>query len=211
MITKHERHISYICPACHTVTTRIITPFVFSGRKSISIRCTNNSCETPCINIHDKNGAYTIEAACLLCGAAHSETINKKHFWHDELTKINCDESGIDIMFVGDYDKIKDAWVKFEKDCDALEGLSESFFEDFEPDTDDEELADRLYTALDILSILTEIGAVQCKCGNHSVGFTVIDNKIGFRCSKCGSIKINDPTDDFIEALSCAEDYVFNS
>ena len=133
MITKHERHISYICPVCRSVTTRVINPFVFSGRDSVSIRCPKHGCETACLNIHDKKGAYIIEALCPVCGSIHSEAVHKGHFWNESLTSITCDDSGIDMMFIGELDKIKAAWDKFEHDCDSLEACGESFFDDFDP------------------------------------------------------------------------------
>ena len=210
MITEHQRHISYICPVCHTITTRPVTPSVFSGRNSISVICTNKGCSTPCLNIHDCGGTYTVEVSCMICGGIHSSTISKKHFWNDSFNAVNCDDSGIDIMFIGDSDKMRPTWQKFEQDCDALEVLSESFFENFEADTDDENLAELLYEILDTLSILSEINGVQCKCGSHNVSFTVVDNKIGFRCSKCRSVKIEEPTAEFLGKLLLPETYTFN-
>ena len=211
MITKHEHQISYICPVCNSVTTRTITPFVFSGRNAISIRCPNHGCETICVNIHDKKGAYTVEALCLICGGIHSRTIRKGEFWNTTLNSVKCDDSGINMMFMGEQDKIKSAWKKFESDYAALEISEEGFFDDFEPDTDDYELAENLCAAVELLSILSEIKEIHCKCGSNDVSFTVIDNKIGFKCSHCKSIKIIEPSEELLHLLSDSAPYIFNS
>lgn len=211
MITKHERHISYICPVCNSVTTRVINPFVFSGRKSINIKCSKKGCETACVNIHDHKGAYMLEAFCPICSTVHSDTVAKGHFWNNPLTSLTCEESGIDMIFVGELDKIKRAWDVFEHKCNELEEEEIGFFDDFEPDTDDDFLAEALCTALELLSLLSDINEIQCRCGSRKVGYTVIDNKIGFKCSHCKSIAIKEPSEDLLHSLAESAPYIFNS
>ena len=129
MVTKHERHISYICPACNSVTTRLIDPFAFSGRKSITVTCSKKDCEITCVHIHDHEGTYVIEAFCTLCGSIHSTTISKRHFWNNPLTSLTCDVSGIDMLFIGESDTIKAAWEVFEQKCREFEEDDYGFIE----------------------------------------------------------------------------------
>ncbi len=211
MITKHERHISYICPLCNSVTTRSINPFVFSGAKAIAVHCPTKFCETKCASIKEKKGAYIIEANCSICGCIHSKTVSKGAFWNEPLTAIKCDDSSINMMFVGEPDKIKAAWNTFRHEIEALEMQDECFFDDLDPDTEDDELAENLCAAAELLSILSEINEIHCKCGNHKVSFTVIDNKIGFKCSHCKSIKVIEPSEELLHILSDSAPFIFNS
>jgi len=211
MVTKHERHISYICPACNSVTTRLIDPFAFSGRKSITVTCSKKDCEITCVHIHDHEGTYVIEAFCTLCGSIHSTTISKRHFWNNPLTSLTCDVSGIDMLFIGESDTIKAAWEVFEQKCREFEEDDYGFFDDFEPDTDDDTLAENLCSALEVLELLDESGYIQCSCGSHNISFTVIDNKIGLKCSHCRSISIKEPSEEFLRTLATSVPYIFNS
>ena len=211
MITRHERHISYICPACNSVTTRAMNPFVFSGRKSITINCSEKGCAIACVNIHDREGTYVIEAFCPLCNTIHSTTVSKRHFWNNPLTSLTCDALGIDMMFIGEPDKIKDAWNVFEQKYQEFEKDEYGFFDDFEPDTDDDILAENLCAALEVLELLSESNDIQCRCGSHHIGFTVIDNKIGFKCSHCRSVSIKEPCEQLLQALATNVPFIFNS
>lgn len=208
MIQKYERSITYICPSCGIATTRTLSPFVFSGRKSIAVLCP--TCSMPCFVLHDKDICYILELQCVICGDKHSTQFRKPDLWNKPLLTLECSNTGISCCFIGDSKQIQEAFNIAKDKLAELELEEAEYFDGYLPEDGDEFAGIRIASICEILHLMQHHGVLGCRCGRKNINITVIDDKICVRCNSCGSTKLFEPTDDLLDELYQAESFIFN-
>ncbi|MDO5398689.1 MAG: hypothetical protein Q4G33_12250 [bacterium] len=208
MIQNYEQHITYICPSCGRAVTRIISPFMFSGRKAIAVLCP--VCMLPCFTLSNAGKSYRMDIQCIICGETHCIGFRKPDLWNKPLLTAKCENTDVDYCFIGDADKIRSAFEKAKNDIAELQLEEEEYFDDYIPADGDEAVGALIAAICESLHILSEDNSLSCRCGNKKIHITVIDDNIFIRCNSCGSTKLFKPTDDFLDELYQAESFIFN-
>lgn len=208
MVQNYNRSITYTCPSCGIASTRTLSPFVFSGRKSIAVLCP--VCSIPCLVLHDRKIDYLVEIQCVICGDRHSSQFRKPDLWNNPLLTVDCDNTDISCCFIGDTDQIKEAFRKAQDKLAELESEEEEYFDDYIPEDGDESVGAVIASICEILHMMQYHEVLSCRCGRKNINITVIDDKICVRCNSCGSTKLFEPTDDLLDELYQAESFIFN-
>lgn len=208
MIKNYERRITYVCPSCGRTITRSISPFLFSGRKAITVLCP--VCMFPCFTLRDMGKRYKMEIQCIICGEAHKHEFRKPDLWNNPLLTTKCENTDVDYCFIGDKDKIRSAFEKAQADIAQLQHEGEEYFDDYTPNDGNEAVGALIAAICESLHILAEDNALSCRCGSKKINITVIDDNIYVHCSSCGNTKQFKPTDDFLDVLYQMESFIFN-
>lgn len=188
MIKEFKKSIGYICASCSSIIIKDISLFDLGGNGKSVFKCTaGSSCDTVCITMSQKNDKYAISIDCPACGEQHIFNIRKATFWQSDFFVMDCPETGMGILFLGDKEKIRAAIDTQEKNIMAM---------------NDEyaicgELA-MLFDAVEHINQLAKEQNVTCNCGSHDISIELDDTKITLLCRQCGN-RLDIPTSE--EAL----------
>ena len=185
MIKEFKKSIGYICSSCSSIIIKDISLFDLGGNEKNVFRCTGgNTCSAVCFTISQKKDKYTISVDCPACGDQHLFNIRKATFWQSIFFVLDCPETGMGILFLGDREKIRNAIDTQEKNIMAM---------------NDEyaicgELA-MLFDAVEHINHLAKDQKVTCRCGSHDISIELDDTKITLLCRQCGC-KLDIPTSE---------------
>ena len=196
---------------CGLVTTRLFSPFVFSGRDKVDIVCPNPMCDSECLTIQDRKSIYEMDVDCPVCGDLHNYRFRRSEIWQRELTEVSCRETGIGVCFIGDKQSVQKALRKAQQDFAEHDAEQADFYEDYIPPDGDEGKGEKISLASDILHAMEEEKVLSCRCGSRSVSITLIDGALVLRCKRCGSMKKLIPTNEFLRSLASSDSYIFNN
>lgn len=208
MITKFERQVAYVCMTCGGAVSRSISPFIFSGRKSITVICP--LCMSPCLDVADFGKYYSFNAACNVCGDVHHREFLKSDFWNKKLLTVSCDNTGINCCFIGGKEETKNAYLQARAELHQLELEEEEYFDDYDSADGDHDKSALIALICEVLHFMTENYSVFCKCGSADVCYNVVDDKICMRCNSCGSTRVFEPTDDLLDEIDHSQSFIFN-
>lgn len=195
MIIEYNRASAFICPFCSRVTTRKLTPFSFSGRKSIKYICSTKGCREECGRTFVKSGGYLTEIECPICGELHSFSTKYNNFWYNANIIYKCPNSDVSIFFMGSDEKAKEYPEKMMKE------YKESF-DFFEGET---EITELLLDMMDCLTKLDMKKKIYCTCGSKDISYTVEMGDINLTCGRCGRSRAIEINEENLKMLLNAE------
>ena len=178
MIMDLNRTIAYICPMCSAITTKKLSVFDFSGRKTVVCSCGNETCSEPVVKLYEKKGAYGIEVECPVCDETHGYTLKQQSFWTRKLLRLACPASNINIFFAGDEAGVS---AELDKHSSSISELLE--------DMDIEDELNLMYDLIDCINELSKINGISCVCGSHNINISAEDRQIVLTCRECGKQK----------------------
>ncbi len=190
MIKKFEQNITYICPTCSTTTDKVLNVFDFSGKSTIDFYCSKKDCNKKVMSITQTQNKCHIVLECPFCSGEHNYTLKKSLFWTKDLFCFNCPISDMQMLFIGNPDKIKN-------ELNNQETLIGEMFTQFE----------RENGASMILSIISEIdqmlveGSIKCECGADNIDADIQNKGIVLKCEGCGASKLIEFTEEAYEEL----------
>lgn len=184
MIKEYKKNLGFVCPSCSSIVTKDVTIFDLPEKGKTDITCSGSlSCGSVCFTVHSKKDKYTISMDCAACGENHMFSVRKATFWQSDFFVLNCPETGIGVLFIGDENKVRKAIDEQEK----------SIMESDNPPIMPRELT-RLFESIEHISLLAKQKKVYCKCGSHEIDIELYDEKIDLKCRSCGHSK-QIPTD----------------
>lgn len=200
MLIDTNRAAAAICPNCSEAVILPVSPFSFSGKRSVSIKCMSKGCNSSCAEISPRNRKFNLSVRCAFCGDIHQFTVDSDKLWKRDIITFPCPHAGIDIFFFGSAQKVHHA---LEACFSRIENmLKDTAYEIYNGSLFDENgdiygEDDILYDILDELDELREEGLLSCICGSEAVSINPIDGAILISCPRCRRSKrleINEQT-----------------
>lgn len=189
MIKEFKKSIAYICPYCSAISIREINLFDFSGNDTTPFSC-GKDCDEDCITVTPKKDKYTISVNCPMCDDPHVFNIRKITFWKNKFFVLTCPETGIGILFVGEYDKVK---AEIERQEEMFVKMNEEF-----------SISDELnviFSTVERINELAKDGNVSCTCGSTEISIEIDNENITLRCRSCGKIKDFPSNEETLDVL----------
>jgi len=165
------------CPYCGEIGCYDISIFSFSGSKSLKFKCECGA-DIAVIGTKDRK-KYWLQLECGYCMGRHIFYYNRKQLWEAEFLPLVCEETGLDIAYIGDEEIIKQAMETGEN---SLAEIAENLgFSDYfvNPDV--------MYGVLDHLNFLAEEGRLFCRCGNLNIEIEIFPDRLELKCGCCSS------------------------
>lgn len=202
VLDKKETTVAYKCPHCGTLVMSLVGAFSLSA-DMIKLKCPCGQSELTALYTKDRKIRLTVP--CIACPTPHSYTVTSQVFFGDELFRIPCALSGIDICYCGKQNEVTAAAEKTDKMlCDllgdaALEALAGARGEEYMTDPQIREIVTF------VVQDLCEAGEVHCNCedGKPDVMIDIGDVTVTVTCQKCGAMSVL-PAD----SLTSAEDFL---
>ncbi len=165
------------CPYCGEINQHDLSLFAFSGTNSCRLTC---SCGTDIASLgtRDKNH-FWVQVDCAFCEETHISYYNRKDIWGKDILSVICDDSGLDIAYIGPKEKMEQ--VVASEDKSLAEMAQDLGFGDYfsNPDV--------MYGVLDCLYQLAEKGDLFCHCGNYDVEIEIYPDCLELKCGYCQS------------------------
>ncbi|NLO90215.1 MAG: hypothetical protein GX088_07850 [Clostridia bacterium] len=163
------------CPYCGEISYYDISIFAFSRSRSLKFKC---ECGTTIALLGTKDRKkFWLQLECSYCLGRHVFYYNRKHLWETEILPLICDETGLDIAYIGEKNLIKQAVESGDK---SLVEIAENLgFGDYfvNPEV--------MYGVLDYLNILAEEGKLFCRCGNYNIEIEIFPDRLDLKCGCC--------------------------
>lgn len=189
MIKEFKRSLGYICPGCSATAISEKNLFDFSGQSPVTLSCMA-PCREDCVVITPKKDKYQILINCPMCDEAHLFNIKKITFWQSKFFVLHCPETGIGILFLGEYDIVKkelfeqeEMFVKLSEECDVTRELTVIF-----------EIVERI-------NEIAKEEKVSCACGSHAISIEIDNEKITLKCRECGKEKNIPSNEESLDVL----------
>jgi hypothetical protein len=165
------------CPACGKTELNQLSLFAFSGSSTWKVKCT---CGASLLSLGTKDRKkFWLQASCMVCESQHIYCFTRQEMFGPEVLTLDCEETGVDIGYVGPKKQIKECLREQERSL--LEMAADLGFGDY---FDNPEV---MCSILECLYRVTENGKVQCQCGNDKIEIEIFPEHLELRCDVCGS------------------------
>ena len=116
--SKHTT-IAFRCPICAKAILSGVNLFRLQG-DLLKLKCPD--CDTA-LTVHKTNeGNFRLSVPCLFCPKPHSYVLGADSFFNGDLFSLPCGLSGMDILYMGKEERVKEALDESEKELfDILE------------------------------------------------------------------------------------------
>ena len=187
---QQRRNIVYRCDECGSAVFGLVGKFAKIG-DMLRLKC---SCDKPSaldIGIM-KDDKIKLSVPCLFCKQNHSYTVSEQIFLEREKFALGCPYTGLDIVFIGDEDKLEAELTRTEEEIrNLMMSLEAEELSDIQPTemNEDEILPDpAVYDTLRfVVKDLEEEGRISCPCGHPRTELRFCDGGIQVYCEECGA------------------------
>jgi hypothetical protein len=165
------------CPECGKIKYHSLSLFTFSAKKTLRLNCT---CGTSLLVISTRDRkVFYFQVECLMCEGKHMREFLLKEIWSGKVLNLMCDETDLEIGFIGPKDQVKKCIASQER---SLQEMAEDLgYTDYFANPE------IMYEILDYLHKIAEDGKLSCQCGNQQVEVEIFADRIELRCAGCGS------------------------
>lgn len=205
ILDSKETTVCYRCPKCGRMIFSVVGVFALSG-DLIKLKCDCGGSEMTITYTNDRK--IRLSVPCIICSAPHNFVLGSKSFFGDDVFRLSCSYSGVDICLIGKKDDVTEAAK--EADKELLELLREAGVQDLESfmnakEADDENMSGD-YPDPEMQSVvhfmlceLEDEGTISCRCagkGDYRFKFvgSRFDNVLIF-CAEC-SASVSVPLQD---------------
>ncbi len=177
MIVSTIVTVTLRCPSCGKMDFQALSLFSFARKKTIKISC---SCGTGLISVGTKDRKnFWLQVDCIMCETKHLFNLKLKQIWSDHVYTVKCDETDVEIGFIGPRDKVRECLKSQDK---SLREMAEDlgyvdYFENPEV----------MYEILDYLYKIVEEGQLYCQCGNYHIAVEIFPDRLELKCDQCNS------------------------
>ena len=180
MIIQTTNAVALRCPDCGKIKYHVLSFFAFSGKKPVRFSC---DCGAQLLSITTKDRKlYYLQLDCLMCEMKHLYHYLFKDLWSSEVLSMFCEETGLEVGFIGPRSKVRKCIAKQER---SLREMAEDLgFSDYF------ENPEVMYDILDELHKLAAEGKLSCQCGNMDVEVEVFADRVELRCPTCEALGI---------------------
>lgn len=181
MLVSTDTMLAMCCPECGKLEYKVLSRFQVSESKTLHVNC---SCGAEKLIISTKNYKdYWLQVPCVVCETKHLQRISGKQLWsRREVYYLLCQETGLELGYLGPEEKVKELSHSYEED---LQFLASDFGED-----DYFHNSEIMYEVLNRLHDIAERDALYCQCGNREVEVDIFPDRLELHCKECGSINI---------------------
>lgn len=168
------------CPECGKMEFHDVSRFAVTRGKSIEVKC---SCGAVKLALITKNrSTYWLHVACVICETKHIFEVSGKSLWSDEVIRLSCQDTDLDLGHIGPGAKVQEMASSREHELEALvdEFMYDGYFHNSEI----------MYEVLNCLHEIAEQGALYCQCGNHKIEVDIFPDRLELHCKSCDSINI---------------------
>ncbi len=178
MIVHTITTLAVYCPSCGRLEFRELSLFNFSGTSIWQVKCV---CGMPLISVSKKGKHFVLYYNCLTCDSSHNLTCCRSHLWTEGLLTLICNETDLEVGFIGSREKVQQAVQNHEHSLTEMAdnlGIND-FFE--EPDV--------MYRLLAFIYELVEKEQVNCSCGNKNIEVEIFPGHLRLHCELCDAEK----------------------
>lgn len=190
MIKEFNNSLGYYCPNCSSIVMKSVNLFDLSGKNSLELDCPNEICGEHCIRISQKKDKYAISVNCPMCDDTHIFNIHKSTFWQNGLFRLNCPETEIGIIFIGDPDKVRKEMDEQENTVLAPDGGLDAYPE-----------FGSIFVIFDRIITLANNNKISCSCGHRDISIEAAADNVTLRCPACGNNRIFRATPEDLNEL----------
>lgn len=168
------------CPECGKMEIHDFSRFAFARGKTVHINC---SCGAVKLIVSTKNlSSYWLHVSCVVCETKHLREIPGKSLWSGEVTCLSCQDTGLELGYIGPEAMVREIAFDYEQELEALvkEFGCDGYFHNSEI----------MYEVLNCLHDIAEQGALYCQCGNHKIEVDIFPDRLELHCKNCDSINI---------------------
>lgn len=177
MVINTTTILAMRCPQCGQVNFNAISLFDFSGRTRKKFSC---DCGAGLILFATKDyRTFNITVGCVMCETGHTYQYTLKEIWSAKAVTFLCQETDLEIGFIGPREKVKELIRNQERAFNDLND-SAAYLEFF----DNPEV---MYEVLEHLQHLSKNGKLTCDCGNTNIDVEFFPERLELVCSDCGS------------------------
>ena len=200
ILNQKQTTLAYRCPHCGSAVTSLVGVFSLSA-DMIRMKCPCGESDLSVVYTKDKK--VRLSVPCFLCPKPHTFTLSSQLFFETDLMAFPCPYSGINIAFVGNEEKVAQAFA--EADRELREILQEEQFSSLSESRHDRS---RMFSDPQIMDIIMYVihelsaeGEIRCKCpdGHGHYAVDVLDDCVKITCEDCGA-SAEIPTDSIVSA-----------
>lgn len=196
MVVSTETLLAMRCPECGKLEFHNISRFGFRNAKNKEISC---ACGALKLTISTKNRKdYWLQIPCVVCEAKHLRSLPGKQLWSGEVVYLYCQETGLELGYIGPEDRVKELAPSFDEDIETLAGEpgGDEYFHNSEV----------MYEVLNRLHDIAESSALYCQCGNQRIEVDIFPDRLELHCKDCDSVNIiYAETDDDLRVIQQVE------
>ena len=204
MTVNEKTYIAYSCPECGAGVIAEIRPANL-GSEGVQVKC---SCGGSILSVEmGRDGNVRLWVPCIICPKPHPYQLSGSNFFQRELFIIQCAYSAIDILFIGKYNKVREALEKSAEEISSLiSEFNDKLREEHKSVNSEQLYADPVLTgkAMYIIKELAEDKRISCSCGctpKVSVGYDFV--KFSCSCGKERSFSTRTESDiDYLNEMS---------
>ncbi|MBO4355429.1 MAG: hypothetical protein J5850_01060 [Clostridia bacterium] len=185
--------IAYRCPECGSGVMSIVGVFKLTG-DMLKLKCDCGNSEMTMTYTTDKK--IRLSVPCIVCNNPHNFIVNTDTVYNmeNDVTKLSCKYTGIDLCFIGKDEKVREALQKADQDLAKLmedagiNDLAELHSNDDEMKATDPEIDDIVRF---MLAELSEEDKIHCRCRKKNLAsykYTIMNGYVRIYCEGCGSI-----------------------
>lgn len=193
LIDSKETTVAYRCPHCGAGVMSVVGIFALTG-DMIKLKCSCGKSEL--ILTYSKEKSVRLTVPCIICPKPHNYTVSAGVFFSNELFRLGCTYTGLDICFIGSKDKVLEALKENESmllgmfeetGVTSLDGLHKDQSYDLIDDPAIEEIIRFM------LIELKDEGNIHCNCesredSEYKFEFVAPEyDKVRVYCEGCGA------------------------
>ncbi|MCG8402881.1 MAG: hypothetical protein MJA84_15010 [Firmicutes bacterium] len=181
MIIETGALLAMRCPDCGKLDYHKLSRFEFGLRKKMEINCACGYVKLV-VNTRDRK-EYVLQFPCVVCESKHLLSISARRFWSSEVNYLFCQETGLELGYLGSEKEVKLL-------AEAQEENIESLTSEFEGEDRYFNNSEIMYEVLNCLHDIAEQNALYCQCGNLDVEVDIFPDRLELHCRECDSVNI---------------------
>lgn len=186
---KKHAHIAYRCPECNDMIYGLVGETVLNSH-AMRLKCTCGKTSLDISPTPDKKIKFSVP--CVLCRENHNFIISPTLFFERDIFLGGCPYANVNILFIGDKEKIDYAVLQNDKTLAKLMAdMGAEELEDLQPiDMDEDEILPdaSVYDLIRfVVKDLEAEGKVDCPCHSGKYDLRYAPNGIQVYCEDCGA------------------------
>lgn len=177
MVISTYTTVALRCPECGKMDFHVLSRFSMSGAGTEVIIC---ECGANLLSMgRNKGKTYWLQVECSMCEDSHLFAYNYKDLWSGKLLTLVCEETGVEIGFIGPRELVRKNVQNMDKSVQEMAeelGYGEYF--------NNPEI---MYKVLEHLHAISDTGRLYCSCSNHNLEVEVYPDRMELHCSDCGA------------------------
>ncbi|RDV84533.1 hypothetical protein [Ammonifex thiophilus] len=177
MVVRTDTYFLLSCSFCSREDLSPLSRFAVTPERPLRLLCSCGE-EKARISTRDRV-SYTVEVHCPYCDYPHSFRLKGKKIWgSSEVTRLFCSQTGLEIGYIGPYEKIRHLSRTVREELEAL--IEELGGADYfvNPEV--------MFEVLYQVEELAEEGGIYCPCGRDEVEVEILPDRLVLRCRACG-------------------------